>query len=264
MKVGDATEWGQLHSEKPSRSPSCASQIISVSDGCGVCSSLLGDIKNSPSNNDLSQDLLGEKNSPSKITNHLTPSNTSPSKSKRDWGEGNGYIEWRIITRNGKDYPQAYYHWKEGNKKRSKYIPKHLIERIAIAEAQKRPVSEILELLRVTLEPESKSLLGEKNSPSKSSNTVTPSKTSPSKTRRVKGEGSGSIHWKPCKRKDKATGQVIGEYLQPWYHYEIWEEGDRLVKKTAYIPQRLLSEIERMEEEKAPIREILRVLKVNI
>jgi hypothetical protein len=259
-------EWPALPSEEFSICPSCASQIIRLSDGCGVCGLLLGVINNSPSNNDLSQELLGvSKNSPSKITNHLSPSNNSPSKSKRDWGEGNGYIEWRTITRNGKDYPQAYYHWKEGHKKRSKYIPKNLIERIVIADSQKRPVKEVLELLGVTLKPESESLLGvSKNSPSKSSNTLTPSNNSPSKTRRSKGEGSGSIHWKPCKRKDKATGQVIGEYLQPWYHYEIWEEGDRLVKKTTYIPQRLLSEIERLEEEKAPVKEILRVLNLKI
>lgn len=118
----------------------------------------------------------------------------------------------------------------------------------------------------------SESLLGDaQSSPSRKTKnictndeTASYSKSSPSKTRRSKGEGSGSIHWKPCKRKDKSTGQVIREYSQPWYHYEIWEGGDRLVKKTAYIPQRLLSEIERLDEKKAPIREILKVLGVNI
>lgn len=242
-------EWPVLPSDEFSICLNCQNQIISVSDGCSVCGLLLGEKINSPSNHDLSQELLGDMKN-------------SPSKNKRDWGEGNGYIEWRTITRNGKDYPQAYYHWKEGNQKRSKYIPKNLIERIAIAESQKRPVREILELLRVTLEPESESLLGvSQNSPS---NTLSPSNSSPSKNRRNKGEGSGSIHWKPCKRKDKVTGQVIGEYLQPWYHYEIWEEGDRLKKGTAYIPQKLLSQIERLEEEKAPIKEIIRILRVKI
>lgn len=181
-------------------------------------------------------------------------------------------IYWRTVTRGGKDYQQAYYHWKEGSKKRTRYIPKDLLKRVAEAEQQKRPVKEILGLLGIGDRIKSESLLGDaQSSPSRKnkniytdSETVSYSKSSPSKTRRSKGEGSGCIHWKPCKRKDKSTGQVIGEYLQPWYHYEIWEEGDRLVKKTAYIPQRLLSEIERMAEEKAPIREILRVLGVNI
>ena len=81
----------------------------------------------SPSN------LLGdnEDSSPSK--------NTSPSK-KRLSGEGNGYIHWRTITKNGKKYPQAYYHWKEGNKKRSKYIRKKLLDSVEEAEAAKRPL----------------------------------------------------------------------------------------------------------------------------
>jgi hypothetical protein len=78
---------------------------------------------------------------------------------------------------------------------------------------------------------------------------------SPSKTRRRKGEGSGSIHPKPIVRNGKT-------YHQHWYHYEIWEGGDRLVKRTRYIPQHLLSRVQRLDGEKAPVREILKLLGV--
>ncbi|MEO1693569.1 MAG: hypothetical protein AAFR63_18915, partial [Cyanobacteria bacterium J06631_6] len=56
---------------------------------------------------------------------------------------------------------------------------------------------------------------------------------SPSKNLRTKGEGSGSIHCKPIKRNGK-------EYKQYWYHYELWRSGERLVKKSRYVPQQLL------------------------
>lgn len=129
---------------------------------------------NSPSNNSGDKkgsspsNLLGDErdNSPSKIT---SPSNSlsnllederdnSPSK-KRSRGEGNGCIYWRTITKNGKEYPQAYYHWKEGNKKRSKYIPKKLLGLIEEADSAKRPVIEILKLLGVWTD--SSKLLGD-------------------------------------------------------------------------------------------------------
>ncbi|MBD2535803.1 hypothetical protein H6G97_43210 [Nostoc flagelliforme FACHB-838] len=73
----------------------------------------------------------------------------SPSKNRRRKGEGNGSIHWRIITKKGKDYPQAYYHWQENGKKRTKYIPKKLLGDIQEAEAAKRPVVEILQMLGV-------------------------------------------------------------------------------------------------------------------
>ncbi|WP_242055961.1 hypothetical protein [Nostoc flagelliforme] len=53
--------------------------------------------------------------------------NNSPSKNRRCKGEGNGSIYWRTITKNGKDYPQAYYHWQENGQKKTKYIPKKLL-----------------------------------------------------------------------------------------------------------------------------------------
>jgi hypothetical protein len=127
---------------------------------------------------------------------HISPSNFSPSKTRRSKGEGNGSIYWRTITRNGKEYPQAYYHWQENGHKRTKYIPKKLLGDIQKAEEQKRPVREILQLLGVAICPSK--LLGDDGiSPSKEALEIDPSnEISPSKMRRHKGEGSGSIHWR--------------------------------------------------------------------
>jgi hypothetical protein len=71
---------------------------------------------------------------------------------------------------------------------------------------------------------------------------IPPSKNSPSKTRRHKGLGSGSIQWKTITLHGK-------DYPQAWYHYEFWKNGDRLVKKCKYIPKRLLGRIEKLEAE---------------
>ncbi|OWY67871.1 hypothetical protein B7486_28880 [cyanobacterium TDX16] len=85
---------------------------------------------------------------------------------------------------------------------------------------------------------------------------LSPSNKSPSKTRRAKGDGSGSIHWKTISRNGK-------DYPQPWYHYEFWSEGERLIKSTKYIPKNLLPEVQRLNHEKARVREILRLLGVT-
>ena len=101
---------------------------------------------------DLSRTVRQIDKSPSK--------NYSPSNTRRKKGEGNGSIYYRTVIRNGKDYQQAYYHWVEGSKKRTKYIPKKLLDRVCEAESKKLPVNHILVLL------------GEKNiNPSKSFDT---------------------------------------------------------------------------------------------
>jgi len=213
-------------------------------DKFGVCGCLLGDIDKSPSKNT--------------VQSNISPSNESPSKNRRRKGDGSGSIHWRTIIRNGKDYPQAYYHWREDGRKRSKYISKALLGDIQKAEAAKRPVTEILGLLGVTQSPSKKALLGDTEiSPSKNEKhlEISPSKNSPSKTRRSKGDGSGSIHWKTITRNGR-------DYPQAWYHYEFWEQGDRLVKSSKYIPKRLISQVQRLEQEKAPVREILKILEV--
>jgi hypothetical protein len=97
-----------------------------------------------------------------------------------------------------------------------------------------------------------------KNNPSKDveQSEIPPSKDNPSKTRRHKGLGSGSIQWKTITLHGK-------DYPQAWYHYEFWKDGDRLVKKCKYIPKRLLSRIEKLEADKAPVRDILSILRVK-
>ncbi|MBW4457731.1 MAG: hypothetical protein KME55_36690 [Nostoc indistinguendum CM1-VF10] len=74
----------------------------------------------------------------------------------------------------------------------------------------------------------------------------------PSKIRRYKGEGRGSIHWRMITKKDK-------DYPQVYYHYRFWSEGDRLVKLSKYIPKHLLNRVQEIKQEKTPVREILKV-----
>ena len=210
---------------------------------------------------DFSQTVGQIEKSPRKNT---TPSTNNPRKTRRKKGQGNGTIYYRTITKNGKEYQEAYYHYTENGKKRTKYIPKKLLDRVKEAEFLKLPTSEILILLG-----------GDKKNPRKSSSTLidkveqkindscveqvletdeeNPRKIiPPSKKRRKQGEGSGWIECKPIKRSGK-------EYKQYWYHYEEWRKGDRTVKKSRYIPKRLIQQIERMNDEKAAVREILEV-----
>ena len=76
------------------------------------------------------------------------PPCTKTNKQRRQKGEGSGHIYYRTVTRNGKDYQQAYYQWRENGKQKTKYIPKKLLKNIEDAEAQKLPVTEILDLLQ--------------------------------------------------------------------------------------------------------------------
>ena len=81
-------------------------------------------------------------------------------------------------------------------------------------------------------------------------------KISSRKTRRHKGDGSGCIYYRTVTKKGK-------EYCEAYYQYEIWVMGDRLIKSSRYIPKGTLSKVQRMEVEKAPVKEILRVLRIN-
>ncbi|MBD2728894.1 hypothetical protein H6G96_21860 [Nostoc sp. FACHB-892] len=59
-----------------------------------------------------------------------------------------------MISKNGRDYPQAYYHyefWSQGDRliKSSKYIPKRLLNRVQQMERKKAAVKEILQVLGV-------------------------------------------------------------------------------------------------------------------
>jgi len=195
----------------------------------------------------------------------------SPSKTRRSKGEGNGSIYWRKVTKNGKDYHQAYYHWKENGRKRTKYIPCSKLKEVQLAEEQKRPVVEILQLLGVigstapgedrckpqvlgdTEKSPSKTVSGDpEKSPSKSlSKFLFPSK------RRIKGNGSGYIY----RRSVTKNGNT---YQQAYYHYEEWSNGDRLIKSTKYIPKRLLTKVSDLDKKKVPVREILQILGVKL
>lgn len=183
--------------------------------------------------------LLGEiENDPSKSN---SPSNADISPSKKRT-HGGGSIYQRTITKNNKEYQQAYYHWKENGKKRTKYIPKKLLQVIEQAVTAKRPIMSILRLLGEI--SDSPSNLD--NSPSK---TISPSKI------RCKGEGSGSIHWRIITKNWK-------DYPQAYYHYEFWSGGNCQVKSSRYIPKRLLPQIQQLDSMKAPVRDILKILGV--
>ncbi len=71
--------------------------------------------------------------------------------------------------------------------------------------------------------------------------------------RRLKGEGSGSIHWRTYTRNGR-------QYRQAFFHYELWEGGDRLIKSCKYIPKEKVAAIQDLQTQKASIVEILRVL----
>ncbi len=74
--------------------------------------------------------------------------------------------------------------------------------------------------------------------------------------KRQQGYGAGYIECRKVKRGSKL-------YSQFWYHYEIWKDGDRVIKKSRYIPKRLVPKVERMNEEKVSVRKILEVLGVK-
>ena len=74
------------------------------------------------------------------------------------------------------------------------------------------------------------------------------------KKKRSAGCGGGYVEYREVKRNHKV-------YAQYWYHYEFWENGRCVEKKSKYIPKSKRSRIERMNKEKAPVNEILKVLK---
>ncbi len=194
------------------------------------------------------------------------PSKSSPTKTRRKKGDGTGYIYRRTVTRRGKQYQESYFRYRdESGKVRSKYIPQKLLDRVEEAESNKKPVADILVLLGgdEISRGEHSSTSDKRCVPNqdKSDELISVSRgeqvTPPSKRKRKQGEGTGYIECKPIKRSGK-------EYQQYWYHWEIWREGDRLTKKSRYIPKRLLARVEKMEAEKAPVREILEVLGVEM
>ena len=81
-------------------------------------------------------------------------------------------------------------------------------------------------------------------------------KISSRKTRRDKGNGSGCIYCRTVTKNGK-------QYQEAYYQYEFWSEGDRVVKSSKYIPKGKLATVQQLDEQKAPVREILKVLGVG-
>ena len=97
--------------------------------------------------------------------------------------------------------------------------------------------------------------LGRNNNESDRSNILSRGEqaTPPSTDRRKQGEGTGYIECKPIKRGGK-------EYKQYWYHYEEWQSGDRVSKKSIYIHKKMRSQVEKMNGDKVPVEDILKIL----
>ena len=208
----------------------------------------------------------------SKIVGQIPPTKqvAPPSKTRRKKGDGTGYIYRRTVTRRGKQYQESYFRYRdESGKLKAKYIPHRLLCKVEEAESAKNKIADILFLLggdEISRGEHSSTLNNEcvrrKASPlgqniEKSDELISISRgeqlTPPSNRKRKKGEGTGYIECKPIKRSGK-------EYKQYWYHYEEWREGDRLLKKSRYIPKRLVARVEQMEAEKVSVRKILDVL----
>ena len=83
-----------------------------------------------------------------------TDDDISPSKipQRRKKGTGSGYINWRDIRKNGKDYKQTWFHyelWDKGRQVKScAYIPKGKRSQVEKMNAEKVPVEEILGVLK--------------------------------------------------------------------------------------------------------------------
>ncbi len=231
-------------------------QISQLCESVAICSSLAWEML-------LTQELQRSPSGESSISILCCSSKASPpstksySKNRRKKGYRSGHNYYRTVTRNGKEYRQAYYQWRSYGKQRTKYIPNKLLDRVKEAESRSLPVADILFLLG-----------GDEKCSSKSSDTSSAqkdeklsaidkcsSKISPPSKKRKQGYGTGYIECKPIKRCGK-------EYKQYWYHYEFWEKGDRTVKKCRYISKHLVARVQKLEAEKAPVREILLLLGV--
>ncbi len=182
------------------------------------------------------------------------PSTKFNGKTRRQKGEGSGHIYYRTVTRNGKEYEQVYYQWRENGKQKTKYIPLRLLDKVTEAEALKLPVADIICLLGDTDKCSSKvsKILEEKDKCSSNSSDLF---ISPSKKRRPKGDGTGLLFEKPVTRNGK-------QYSQWWYQWHIKQRGE-WIKRTKYVPKKLVGNIKRLEQQKAPVREILALLRVR-
>ncbi|MEO1433264.1 MAG: hypothetical protein AAFV71_30200, partial [Cyanobacteria bacterium J06633_8] len=84
---------------------------------------------------------------------------------------------------------------------------------------------------------------------------VLPVNQTSSTKRRSRGEGTGRIHWRTITKKNGK------QYQQAWYDWQLTK--GKTIFKSTYIPKRLLSQVQQLEDHKTPVREILKVLGVN-
>ncbi len=257
--------------------PKCSSDIIRLADGCRICGWSENQSRSVESSLSIPCTVkqpkqLERQNWDERLILYISDSNAiatvykllvypdfsgvghidqcsskiiPPSKIRREKGEGSGHIYYRTVTRNGKEYQQAYYQWRENGQQRTKYIPKKLLDKVQEAESRKLSVSDILVLLGCI----------EKCS-SKSSDTLDKCSSKnihPSKKRREKGRGTAYIECKPITKNGK-------QYKQYWFHWQVWRDGETVIKKSRYIPKRLVSKVERMNNEKESVEKILKVL----
>lgn len=75
--------------------------------------------------------------------------------------------------------------------------------------------------------------------------------------RRERGDGSGQIR---CHYANRRLKNQIKSYKQYWYHYELWSNGERLVKGSVYISKHKLPVIQQMESLKLSVPVILEAL----
>ena len=75
--------------------------------------------------------------------------------------------------------------------------------------------------------------------------------------RRDRGDGSGYIQ---CHYANRHLKSQIKSYKQYWYHYELWSNGERLVKGSVYISKHKLPMIQQMESLKLSVLVILEAL----
>ena len=233
--VADGESTFNLDRPQFSICPKCSAQVIKLSEGCGACG---------------------------------WDESVSLSKTRRQPGEGSGAIFYRTVTKNGRDYQEAYYKWRENGRQRSKYIPNKLLNEVKQAESRKLPIKDILVLLagkdKCSRKNSDTDECSRKNIPAskdRCSRKIIPAskdecsrKIIPAiKKRRGKGKGGGWIECKPIKLKGK-------EYKQYWYHYETWSSGDRMVQSSKYIPKKMEAKIIRMNNEKESVEKILKVL----
>ena len=272
--------------------PKCSSDIIKLADGCPICGwsekqsvkpsfSISCTVKqpNQPERQGVIKQDLGSRflvDIPSENSTVTVPKlfvypdfskldkcsrkTTHPSKTRRQKGEGSGAIFYRTVTKKGTDYQEAYYKWRSDGKQRSKYIPNKLLDKVKQAESRKLPVEDILVLLgcikkcsrkkfdTLSAEVDEKVL--------NRSNKCSRKNIHPSKRRREKGRGTAYIECKPITKNGK-------QYKQYWFHWQVWRDGETVIKKSRYIPKRLVPKIIRMNNEKASVEKILKVLETK-